>query len=95
MLFTLPGCEQEVMLDLNEGESRIVIEGWVNDRPGPYEFMVRRSGPFFGEAEEIPVPNATLVLKDDMGGIDTLNEMWPGHYFSTHLQGQQEHEYTL
>ena len=100
LLLLLPGillssCEQEVMLDLEEGEPRIVIEGWVDDKPGPYEFMVRRSGDFFGTAEEIPVTGALIVVSDDMGGVDTLHEMWPGHYFTNHIQGVQEHNYTV
>ncbi len=94
-LLWLTSCEQEVDLNLEEAEPRIVIEGWVDDMPGPYEFMVRRSGDFFGAPEEIPVTNAIMVLKDDMGGADTLVEDWPGHYFSGHLQGQREHNYTL
>lgn len=94
-LLWISSCEQEVQLDLEEGEPKIVIEGWVDNLPGPYEFMVRRSGAFFGTAEEIPVSNAVMVLKDDMGGVDTLVEEWPGHYFSGHLQGQKEHTYTL
>lgn len=91
----LTSCEQEVELDLDEGEPQIVIEGWVDDLPGPYEFMVRRSGPFFGTTEEVPVTGAVLILRDDIGGVDTLEERWPGHYFSGHLQGLQEHTYTV
>ncbi len=94
-LLLLVACEQEVQLDLESEEPRVVIEGWVDDSEGPYEFMVRRSGEFFGFAEEDPITGGVLVLKDDMGGVDTLEEMWPGHYFSGHLRGQREHNYTL
>lgn len=93
--FFLQGCEQEVNLPLEEGEPQLVIEGWVTDQPGPYEFTVRRTGSYFGSTEDIMVGGATLILKDDMGGVDTLEEQSAGRYFTGHLNGQREHAYSM
>ncbi len=94
-LLVLWGCEKEVDLQLSDTEARVVIEGWVNDTPGPYDFKVTKTGSYLGTGEEVKVSGARLVLKDDMGGIDTLVERRPGWYQSTHLQGQIGHNYFL
>jgi len=94
-LFSLQSCEQEVDLSLEQGETKLVIEGWVTDQPGPYEFTIRRSGAYFGSTIATMVSGATLILSDDMGNVDTLVEGAPGHYYTTYLEGQQEHEYAM
>jgi hypothetical protein len=88
-------CEQEVDIKLNETEPRVVIEGWVTDTPGPYDFKVSKTGSYLGTGEEVMVSGALLVLKDDMGAVDTLVEQRPGWYQSTDFQGQIGHTYYL
>jgi hypothetical protein len=89
------GCEQEVAVVLNDATPKVVIEGWVTDQPGPYDIKVSKTSPYLGEGEDVLVSGAFLVLKDDMGGADTLVEVRPGWYQTTHLQGQLQHTFTL
>lgn len=91
----LTSCEQPVDIALNDAEPRIVIEGWVSDLPEAYDFKVTQSGPYLGNGADIPVSGAQLILRDDMGGVDTLTETRPGWYRASHLQGQMLHRYTL
>lgn len=89
------GCEQPVELKLNETDARVVIEGWVTDGPGPYDFKISKTGPYLGATDETMVSGAFALLKDDMGNVDTLVERRPGWYQSTDIQGQMLHNYFL
>lgn len=91
----MTGCEEQIDIDLEEGQQEVVIEGWVTTANEPYVFKVTRSMNFFGDPEEIPISGAQLVVKDDMGVVDTLEEVQPGHYQTGHLIGQTEHNYSL
>lgn len=99
LLFVLTGlffgCEREIDLKLNETAPKVIIEGWVTDAPGPYEFKVTRSGAYLGGATEDFVSGAQLILKDDMGAVDTLIATRPGWYQTTHIRGQMMHNYFL
>ena len=41
MLF--PGCQKVINVDLNEAAPKIVIEGLINDRRGPYSITITLS----------------------------------------------------
>ena len=94
-LLVLSSCEQKIDIALDEADTRVVIEGWITDDPGPYLFKVMQSGPYLGDGADVLVSGAALILKDDMGGVDTLVEQRAGWYATTHLQGQQQHNYFL
>lgn len=91
----LSSCEQEMDLDLENADPQVVIEGWVTDDPGPYPFKVTRTSPYLGDGSDVVVSGATLILSDDQGTMDTLVEVRPGWYETTHIQGQMEHTYTM
>ncbi|MBK9448557.1 MAG: DUF4249 domain-containing protein [Bacteroidetes bacterium] len=91
----LVACEQKIDLQLNDADPKIVIEGWITDQPGPYDFKVSRSSPYLGDGAESHVTGAQLILRDDLGNVDTLVETGPGWYQTTDFQGQREHNYFL
>jgi Domain of unknown function (DUF4249) len=94
-LSLLAGCEQKVDIKLNETEARVVIEGWVTDDPGPYDFKITKTGAYLGNGAEQKVTGAFAILRDDLGHADTLVERGPGWYQSTDMQGQMMHNYFL
>ncbi|MFN8393138.1 MAG: DUF4249 family protein [Bacteroidia bacterium] len=91
----LSSCEQEIELQLENADSRVVIEGWITDDPGPYPIKVTRTSPYLGDGSDVVVSGALLILNDDQGAVDTLVEVRPGWYETTHIQGQMQHTYTL
>ncbi|MEM7038594.1 MAG: DUF4249 domain-containing protein [Bacteroidota bacterium] len=93
LMFSTTACEQEIDLELTESEPRLVIEGWVSTLPGPYEFRVSRSVGFLGNEPQELVSGAVIVVSDDMGNADTLEEGSPGFYYTGHLRGAQNHQY--
>lgn len=94
-IFTFPACEKVIDVDLNDAAPRIVIEGMVTDRRGPYTVSISRTGSYFKEPSLDKVSGAVAIISDDYGNIDTLHETMPGTYLTTRLRGIVGRTYTL
>ena len=70
----LPGCQKVINVDLNEAAPRIVIEGVITDRRGPYTVKISKSGSYFNQPVLPPVSGAQVTISDNSGTIDTLKE---------------------
>ncbi len=90
-----PGCEKVINVDLNEAAPRIVIEGLITDRRGPYTLNINKSGSYFNQPLLATVSGATAVITDDFGNIDTLRESMPGRYLTGRVRGVIGRIYTL
>jgi hypothetical protein len=89
------GCQEVINVDLNEAAPRIVIEGLINDGPGPYKVMISMSGSYFNQPVLPPVSGAEVIITDNTGTIDTLTEAKPGIYFTSKTIGVSGRIYTL
>jgi hypothetical protein len=89
------GCQKVINVDLNEAAPHIVIEGLITDRPGPYALLITKSGSYFNQPSLPPVSGALVIISDNVGTIDTLQEMKPGTYFTSKLRGTPGRTYTL
>lgn len=94
-IFTTPGCEKVIEVDLNEASPRIVIEGLITDRRGPYAVNISKSGSYFNQPLLETVSGATAFITDDFGNIDTLHETLPGRYMTGRIRGVVGRTYTL
>jgi hypothetical protein len=94
-VFILPGCQKVINVDLNEATPRIVIEGLINDRRGPYSVSITRSGSYFNQPELPFVSGAQVIVKDNTGTTDTLKEAAPGIYLTAKTRGIPGRTYTL
>ncbi|SRR5258706_415816 len=68
----------EITKEVNFG---ISIDGFISDRPGPYE--IRINSIFDIESKEsmkTPVSARSLIISDDQGNSETLKEIDPGIY---------------
>lgn len=88
-------CQKVINVDLNVAAPRMVIEGLITDREGPYVVTVSKSGSFFGETQLPRVSDALVVIADNTGIIDTLREKEPGVYLTGKLEGVPGRTYTL
>lgn len=61
-------CEKTVLLDLNQTAPRVIIEGLVTNVPSEQYVKVSRSSGFYDSGVAPRVENASVVVKDDMGG---------------------------
>jgi hypothetical protein len=93
MLF--PGCQKVINVDLNEAEPKIVIEGMINDKRGPYSISITRSGSYFNQPVLPSVSGAKVIISDDSGISDSLREVAPGIYITSKTKGIPGRTYTL
>lgn len=90
-----PGCQKVIDIDLNEAAPRIVIEGLINDRRGPYAVSISKSGSYFNEPVLPTVSGARVIISDNTGTTDTLRETAPGIYLTSRIRGIPGRTYKL
>ena len=91
----LLSCEKVINLHLETSPSQIVIQGNINDQPGPYIVKISKSVSF-DESNVYPaVSGATVIISDNAGNSDTLTEVSSGKYSTSVLQGVPGRIYTL
>ena len=87
LLTALIGCEKEIQLPLDTNQSVLVIDGSITDEAGPYYIRLNKSVGV-SEVSDFPaVTNATVVIKDNAGQIDTLKHEKLGLYKTNKLKG--------
>ncbi|HEX7493518.1 MAG TPA: DUF4249 domain-containing protein, partial [Bacteroidales bacterium] len=95
IIFIFPGCQKVINVDLNEAAPRIVIEGVINDRRGPYTVLISKSGSYFNQPVLPLVTGAQVIITDNSGTIDTLREIDSGIYITSKIRGIPGKTYTL
>lgn len=63
----LAGCEETVLLDLDQVPERVVIEGQVTDIPGRQFVRVTRSAGFYQTGTTSRVNDAQVIIRSDAG----------------------------
>jgi hypothetical protein len=93
----LVSCTEEIDLQLNAANPKIIIEGAITDQRVPYEVKISKSINFNAKNEYPPVRGAFVMIVDNAGNRDTLREANPGIYrtTSTRLRGTVTRRYTL
>ena len=94
-ILTISSCQKVINVDLNVAEPRIVIEGSLNDRRGPYTVTISKSGSYFNQPVLALVSGAVVFIADDMGITDTLHEEVAGVYLTSKIRGIPGRTYTL
>lgn len=79
-LFFLVSCIEDYDINFDNNEPRLVVEGLVTNQPGPYYIRLTESktggytNPDYSNIENaVPIMNAFITIKDDLGLIDTLS----------------------
>jgi hypothetical protein len=65
--------------NLDSGKKIPVIQGSINNGPGPYEVTLSWASPF-GSQQMDPIEDATVSIYDDNGNQEQLTMSTPGHY---------------
>jgi hypothetical protein len=68
----LLGCEKEIQLPLDPNQSLLVIDGSITDEAGPYYIKLSKSTNISATSNFLAVTNAIVIVKDNLGLIDTL-----------------------
>ncbi len=73
-------CEDKVELDLPEGETRLVVEGFITDEDRQHVVNLTYTSAYFSNAAPPRATGATVFLRDDNGGETLMEEIAPGVY---------------
>jgi hypothetical protein len=95
LTINVTSCQKVVNIDLNDASPRIVIEGIIDNGPGPYRVKLSKSGSYFNQPVLPPVSGAQVIISDSNGVVDTLSEDSTGIYFAHKIRGVPGHSYSL
>ncbi len=97
-------CENEVKIDLIEVESKMVVEGWIEQGKGP-KILLSMSAPYFADIDsstlrQYAVTGAKVtVTSEDTSEVLTLkpNSSYfpPYYYYGTVIKGKLKQEYSI
>lgn len=79
-------CQDVIDLEVPDGEVLLVVDGWITDQEGEKQVLLSTTANYFDNIETPSVENATVVLFDEDGAVDTLIESSSGVYV-TNYQG--------
>lgn len=77
--FLFWSCDEPVVLDVSQGESRVVIEGQVTNVRGQQYVKVTTSGGFYDAGKSTRIIDATVLVEDDSGNAFPFIHN-PGNY---------------
>lgn len=91
----LMSCEETIDLDLDQVEERIVIEGIVSDKPSVSSVRLSFTQSIYVKSAPKRTSGAVVTLSDDAGNSEVLQEVQPGLYAQTTMNGTIQREYRL
>lgn len=95
LAMALSSCEDVIDVNLDKGETLLVVDGWITTKPAPYTIRLTNTAPYFTNAPAPKVSGATVVITDSEGVTDTLKESEPGVYVTRKIQGKVGNSYVL
>ena len=95
VIMVLTGCQKVINLNLKDGAGKYVIEGNITNLPGPYTVTISQSGEVSEDYVFNGVGHATVVVGDNAGNTETLQEKAQGIYQTATLAGVEGRTYYL
>jgi hypothetical protein len=83
-IFACFGCEEVINLDLPNSNPKLVVDGLITDLHEPCIVTISKTSQynFDNSNTQALIEGAIVILKDDAGNIDTLDEISTGRYVS-------------
>lgn len=94
-LFLFASCEKEIDVNLNSTNKKLVVEAVVTNNLGPHTVLLSETADFSSTTEFNGVKNALVIISDDLGTIDTLQQTEVGVYKTSKISGIPGHKYYL
>jgi hypothetical protein len=95
----LTTCVERIGVNLPEATDRLVVDGLISTKPGPYSVRLTRTARYTtgSEGTNILVQGAKVRISDDAGNSEELQELSQGLYQTKPegIQGQTGRSYTL
>ncbi len=96
LLMSIYGCFEVSEADLFEDyQPSVVIEAKITNQNTPYYVRVSNTAPPNGDVDFIPVSGAQVVLSDDSGNVEYLDQVEKGVYSSNEITGNPGTTYNL
>ena len=95
LTFTLLSCEEVIEIDLNSANPKFVIEGIVTNQTGPYSVKISKTIDFYKPGTYPQVAGANVIISDDKGNEEILEEITAGLYRTKSLLGVIGNTYKL
>lgn len=96
LVFTMLSCREEVLVDLEEGNPLIGVEGSFTDELKRHEVILSYTADFYNADEIKMITGAKVVVTD---GVDTIpfyeQKDQPGHYLTDSVAGNKNTLYRL
>lgn len=98
LIACLFSCITPFQPDTVRVEPMLIVDGQITDQPGPYTVRLTRTSDYSIKSVNLLEPGATVVIADNLGNQETLNEQSPGGVYQTSasgLRGVPGRRYTL
>lgn len=96
LVFAMFSCKEDIVIDLEEGDPLIGVEGSFTDEFKCHEVILRYTSDFYNADEARMIRGAKVWVTD---GVDTVEyferEEQPGHYLTLPVAGHKRTHYTL
>jgi len=93
--FIFMSCEKVIDVDLKDAEPKLVIEANITSEPGPYTVYLSKSGSYFDYSSLERVGGGEVVITDEYGTSEILNEVSIGIYQTINIQGLENTNYSI
>lgn len=87
LTLNLAGCEEVIDYELETVENRLVVEGLITNRPGPYTVRLSSTKGFLEDGSTRGINGAIVTIWDNHGNNETLEANGDGLYQTSTLQG--------
>lgn len=91
----LGSCIDSFDAGLNTNIKKLVVDGEITNKPGPYRVTLQQSSPFGSKDFSPPPFNATVKITDNLGNSETLTDLGFGIFETRSTQGVIGRSYTL
>lgn len=96
LVFAMFSCREDIMIDLEEGEPLIGVEGSLTDEYKRHEVILSYTADFYNSGEIKYITGARVIVTDGVDTIPYLEQAdQPGHYLTDSVAGRKKTLYTL
>lgn len=93
--FAFTSCEEVIDYELRNADTKLVVEGLITNKPGPYTVRLSNTKGYLEEGRTQGVDNAIVTISDNHGNSETLLAVGNGLYKTQTLQGVPGYTYYL
>lgn len=94
-IWCLNSCVDLFDAGLNNNIKKLVVDGEISNKPGPYRVTLQQSSPFGTKDFSPPPLNARVSIYDNLGNKEDLADMGFGIFETSTIQGIIGRTYTL